>query len=67
MQTIELLCPECGGKNLVPVSELAVGHEIQCLHCAASLQLSHEQESLDEPKVWQLQSSDQFPEEDRRI
>lgn len=66
MQTIDLLCPECGGINPVPIDELAVGHEIKCLHCAAPLQLSHEQESLDEPKVWQLESLDQFQEEERR-
>jgi hypothetical protein len=63
MQTIDLICPECGEVNQVPLADLAVGHEIMCSHCAVSLVVSHYQESLNQPKLWRLESSDQFGEE----
>lgn len=63
METVDLICPECGEYNQVPLAELVVGQEFKCIHCAASLVLSHYQESLDEPKLWRLENSDQFGEE----
>lgn len=65
MKTQALDCPECGGKCHIPVSELAVGHEVRCEYCAADLCLSRYRDLPDQPLVWHLESSNGFPEEEK--
>ncbi len=65
MNYCQLRCPECGEKNAIPLHVLAVGHEVMCAYCGASVYLNHTRPSADAEPEWQLENMAPLDEERR--
>lgn len=54
---VDLICPECGERNLFARAELATGKRVGCAHCGTALRLNRYRDYPSEPDVWRLEST----------